>query len=429
MMKNNSSILLTGANGQVGYEVTRLASARGCALIALTRQQLDIGDGEAVEQIISQLRPSLVINAAAYTAVDKAEQEVEAAMRANRQGPANLAASCHKHQIPLIHLSTDYVFDGHKAGAYKEDDSVAPTGVYGQSKWEGEEEVRTRLKEHLIIRVSWVFGPHGNNFVKTMLRLAAERDELRVVADQHGCPTCATHIAEALLPLADKIKEGIDDIAWGTYHFCGLPETTWHGFAKTIIEEACNIGLLDHGIPIHPITTSDYPTPARRPQNSALDCRKIMNTFDMKLPNWQEGLTAMLKMQANVHMQIDSLDHLVLTVKDLKTTSSFYAKVLGMEVSTSDSGRMALLFGSQKINLHQHGSEFEPKAERPTPGSADVCFITSIPLAKVISHLSSCNVAVIKGPIQRSGAAGPILSIYFRDPDMNLIEVSNRISV
>ncbi|MBU4327374.1 MAG: dTDP-4-dehydrorhamnose reductase [Proteobacteria bacterium] len=292
-MKDNSSILLTGANGQVGYEVTRLAGARGCGLIALTRQQLDIGDGEAVEQIISQLRPSLVINAAAYTAVDKAEQEVEAAMRANRQGPANLAASCHNHQIPLIHLSTDYVFDGNKAGPYEEDDPVSPSGVYGRSKWEGEEEVRARLREHLILRVSWVFGPHGNNFVKTMLRLAAERDELRVVSDQRGCPTCATHIAEALLILADKISEGID-ISWGTYHYCGLPETTWHGFAKIILEEACKIGLSDHVIPIHPITTSDYPTPARRPQNSVLDCHKIMQTFDMKLPNWQEGLTTML---------------------------------------------------------------------------------------------------------------------------------------
>lgn len=292
-MKENSPILLTGAGGQVGYEVNRLASARGCGLTALTREQLDIGNGEAVEQLVSRLRPSLVINAAAYTAVDRAEQEVETAMRANRQGPANLAASCHAHRIPLIHLSTDYVFDGNKDGAYGEEDPVAPTGVYGRSKWEGEEEVRATLREHLIIRVSWVFGPHGNNFVKTMLRLAAERDELRVVSDQHGCPTSATHIAEALLTLADRISKGVD-LSWGTYHFCGMPETTWHGFAEAIINEAVGIGLLDHVIPVHPITTSDYPTPARRPQNSALDCRRIMQTFDMNPPRWQEGLTAML---------------------------------------------------------------------------------------------------------------------------------------
>jgi dTDP-4-dehydrorhamnose reductase len=292
-MKEHAPILLTGANGQVGYEVNRLAAARGCALIGLTRQQLDIGDGEALEQIVSQLHPSVIINAAAYTAVDRAEQEVEAAMRANKQGPANLATTCHAHQIPLIHLSTDYVFDGNKDGAYAEEDPVAPTGVYGRSKWEGEEEVRARLREHLIIRVSWVFGPHGNNFVKTMLRLAAERDELRVVADQHGCPTSATHIAEALLSLADRISKGVD-ISWGTYHFCGMPESTWHGFAETIINEAVGIGLLDHVIPIHPITTSDYPTPARRPQNSVLDCHKIMNTFGIKSPGWQEGLTTIL---------------------------------------------------------------------------------------------------------------------------------------
>ncbi|MCX5869454.1 MAG: dTDP-4-dehydrorhamnose reductase [Deltaproteobacteria bacterium] len=292
-MKDTFPILLTGANGQVGYELNRLAAARGCALKGLTRQQLDIGDGEAVEQIVSRLQPSLVINGAAYTAVDKAEQEVDAAMRANRQGPANLAATCQAHRIPLIHLSTDYVFDGNKSGAYHEEDPVAPTGVYGRSKWEGEEEVRARLRQHLIIRVSWVFGPHGNNFVKTMLRLAAERDELRVVADQHGCPTYATHIAETLLTLADRIREGID-VAWGTYHFCGMPETTWHGFAETIIREGLAMGLLDHVIPVHPITTSDYPTPAQRPQNSVLDCRRIIKTFDMKLPSWQEGLTTML---------------------------------------------------------------------------------------------------------------------------------------
>jgi dTDP-4-dehydrorhamnose reductase len=292
-MRDHSPILLTGAAGQVGYEVSRLAGEKGSALTALTRRQLDIGDGEAVEQIISRLQPSLVINGAAYTAVDRAEQEVEVAMRANRQGPANLAASCHKHQIPLIHLSTDYVFDGSKTGAYHEEDPVAPTGVYGLSKWEGEEEVRARLREHLIIRVSWVFGPHGNNFVRTMLRLAAERDELRVVADQRGCPTSATHIASALLTLAGRISEGAD-IPWGTYHFCGMPETTWHGFAETIVSEAVRIGLLDQAIPVLPIATSDYPTPARRPQNSVLDCRKIAAAFDMKPPSWREGLTTML---------------------------------------------------------------------------------------------------------------------------------------
>jgi len=286
-------ILLTGAGGQVGHEVKRLAGEQGRSLVGLTRAELDIADSKAVDRIFAQAQPALVINAAAYTAVDKAEQEIEAAMRANRLGPAMLAAACREHKIPLLHLSTDYVFDGNASGAYGEDDPAAPTGIYGLSKWQGEEEVRAALKEHLILRVSWVFGPHGNNFVKTMLRLAAERDELRVVADQHGCPTSATHIAKALLTIADQIGQG-GDVPWGTYHFCGSPATTWHGFAETIVREAVGMGLLVHAIPVHPITTDQYPTPARRPQNSVLDCRRIMRAFDVQAPSWQEGLTAML---------------------------------------------------------------------------------------------------------------------------------------
>ena len=286
-------ILLTGAGGQVGHEVKRLAAEQGRPLTGLTRAELDIADGKAVDRIFAQAQPALVINAAAYTAVDKAEQEIEAATRANRLGPAVLAAACRDRHIPLLHLSTDYVFDGEKDGAYGEDDPAAPTGIYGLSKWQGEEEVRAALKEHLILRVSWVFGPHGNNFVKTMLRLAAERDELRVVADQHGGPTSATHIAHALLTIVDRIGQGID-VPWGTYHFCGSPAITWHGFAETIGREALRMGLLAHAIPIHPITTDQYPTPARRPRNSVLDCRRIMRAFGVQAPPWQEGLTAML---------------------------------------------------------------------------------------------------------------------------------------
>lgn len=292
-MKQDVPILLTGANGQVGHELTWLAARQGRTLVALTRGQLDIGDAAAVNRIVTETRPALVINAAAYTAVDKAEAEPETAMRANRQGPANLAQACHDQHIPFIHLSTDYVFDGCKTGAYREDDSVAPTGIYGLSKWEGEQEVRARLQKHLIIRVSWVFGPHGNNFVKTMLRLAAEREELRVVADQHGCPTSATDIALILLKLADKITTG-ETIPWGTYHFCGTPATTWHGFAEAILAAGVQARLLPRAIPVHAITTADYPTPARRPANSVLDCHKITNAFAIQPPDWQAALTAML---------------------------------------------------------------------------------------------------------------------------------------
>jgi dTDP-4-dehydrorhamnose reductase len=292
-MKTNAPILLTGANGQVGHELTRLATHQGRNVVALTRGQLDIGDADAVNQIVAVTRPSLVINGAAYTAVDKAETEPEVAMRANRQGPANLAMACQSLEIPLIHLSTDYIFDGCKAGAYREDDTAAPTGIYGLSKWEGEQEVRARLSRHLIIRVSWVFGPHGNNFVKTMLRLAAERDELRVVADQHGCPTSATDIAHTLLNLADQ-TDNIASLDWGTYHYCGTPKTTWHGFAEAIIQEGIRLNLLERAIPVHPITTSQYPTPAKRPENSALDCSKIMQAFAIQPPDWRQGLASML---------------------------------------------------------------------------------------------------------------------------------------
>lgn len=290
---SDALILLAGAGGQVGHEVVRLAGEQGRALVGLTRSQLDIADGEAVARIFDRIRPSLVINSAAYTAVDRAEQEVHEAMRVNRLGPAVLAAACQDHHIPLIHLSTDYVFDGGKKGPYGEDDLAAPTGIYGLSKWQGEEEVRAALREHLIVRVSWVFGPHGNNFVKTMLRLASERDALRVVADQYGCPTSAVHIGQALLGLADRIGPG-EDVPWGTYHFCGMPATTWHGFAETIVREAVRIGLLGRVIPIHPITTDQYPTPARRPANSVLDCRKITRVFGVQPPCWRAGLVAML---------------------------------------------------------------------------------------------------------------------------------------
>lgn len=299
-MTLNGPILLTGAGGQVGFEINRLAAEQRVDLIGLSRQILDIGDSQAVDQTISRYRPGLVINAGAYTAVDKAEAERESAFRANRQGPAHLADACHRHQIPLIHLSTDYVFDGSKSGAYLEDDAAAPTGVYGQSKWEGEEEVRSRLPQHLIIRVSWVFGPHGHNFVKTMVRLAAERDSLQVVADQRGCPTSATDIARTLLLLAMSFDPARPDTPWGTYHYCGQPATTWHEFAEAIVQTATTMNLLNRVIPVHPIATHEYPTPAKRPANSVLDCRKIRRNLAVEQPDWHDGLRAMLSQMSSL---------------------------------------------------------------------------------------------------------------------------------
>lgn len=284
-------ILLTGANGQVGWEITRRAGNH--TILALDHAALDISNAAAVQAALTASAADLVINAAAYTAVDRAEQEPEQALTVNRNGPHHLATACAQRGIPLLHLSTDYVFDGRKAGLYTEEDASAPLGVYGRSKWAGEQAVRQTLATHLILRVSWVFGEHGNNFVKTLLRLAREREQLRVVADQQGCPTYAGAIAEVLLGLADRIATG-QPLAWGTYHYCGTPATTWHGFAETIVRLARAYEPL-RVREVVPITTADYPTPAARPVNSVLDCTRWQRTFGGALPPWQDGLAAMLR--------------------------------------------------------------------------------------------------------------------------------------
>jgi len=286
------SILVCGANGQVGWEVVRQGRAAGLDVLALARQELDIADADAVRRCFVQIAPRVVINCAAYTAVDRAEKEIEQAFAANRQGPANLAAACRRAAIPLLHLSTDYVFDGSKASPYKEDDPVAPLGVYGQSKWEGEEAVRNTLAHHIILRVSWVFGVHGHNFVKTMLRLGSERDELRVVNDQKGCPTAAADIAATLLRLATAVA-GKEAVAWGTYHYCGVPATTWYEFAKQIFATAEHI--MNRPSPrLIPIPTSEYPTPAKRPANSVLDCGKLESRFGIRAAEWSAALQSMI---------------------------------------------------------------------------------------------------------------------------------------
>ncbi len=282
------TLLVTGTNGQVGRELARRAQN----VLALDRSGLDIGDAGAVDRVLAEARPALVINAAAYTAVDRAEQEPEAALRINRDGPAYLARACERQGIPLLHISTDYVFDGQRPGAWREDDPTAPLGVYGQSKWAGEEAVRERLDRHLILRTSWVFGGHGHNFVKTMLRLGRERDELRVVADQQGCPSYAGDIADTLLALAGRIAAG--ETPWGTYHYCGAPATTWHGFACAVFTKAVELGLLSRAPRVQAITTAEYPTPARRPANSVLDCTRLA-ALGLGPRPWAEGLETVLR--------------------------------------------------------------------------------------------------------------------------------------
>ena len=288
-------LLVTGAGGQLATELVRRAGAH--QVIALARTALDITDATAVSRAVENIAPDAVVNAAAYTAVDRAESEAEIAFATNRDGPAHLAVACAAHGIPLVHVSTDYVFDGIKTGPYTEEapPGPGPLGVYGQSKAEGEAAVRATLPEHIILRASWIFSAHGNNFVKTMLRLAGERDELRVVADQQGCPTAAGDLATAILAMLPvAVAHRGREERWGTYHFCQPGATTWHEFAETIINEVRTAGAQSHA-PVRvqnivSITTADYPTPARRPANSVLDCAKLTSVFGIQPRPWRVSL-------------------------------------------------------------------------------------------------------------------------------------------
>ena len=291
-------LLVTGANGQVGWEVVRQGAA-DYQIVALTRQELDITSAESVTRVIDEHQPAVVINAAAYTAVDKAEDDVDAAYAVNRDGVSRLARACQRAGIPLFHISTDYVFDGAKPTPYSEDDETNPQGVYGKSKLAGEEAVCRFHAEHIILRTSWVFGEHGNNFVKTILRLAKERDHLSVVADQYGAPTSAASIAACLLQLCGRFEEE-GELPWGTYHFTGMPETTWHGFAEAIIGKGREMGLIDHQVEVGPITTAEYPTRAQRPVNSCLGMTKIWAKFNVMPGDWGEDLATMLIERKNV---------------------------------------------------------------------------------------------------------------------------------
>ena len=252
-------LLVPGAGGQVGRELCRIAWPPGCEIAACEHARLDITDRAAVFAAVRRERPDIVVNAAAYTAVDRAESEGAAAWAVNQAGPANLAAACREAAVPLVHLSTDYVFDGTKSGPYREDDAVAPLGVYGASKEAGERAVRAALPQHIILRAAWVYSAHGHNFVRTMLRLAGERPVLRVVADQEGSPTSAADIAAAIAAIVAQLAAG--NRRWGTYHFAGGGATTWHGFAEAIVELAAP---WRRGPPprIEAIATAQYPTPA-----------------------------------------------------------------------------------------------------------------------------------------------------------------------
>lgn len=282
------TILITGANGQLGWELVRQHRPGAADMAAFSHSELDITDPAQVADTFDRRRPSLAINAAAYTLVDKAETETERAFAVNRDGPVHLAASCARLNIPLIHISTDFVFDGQKGAPYLETDPISPVSVYGQSKAAGETEVQSRLEKHVILRTSWVYGVHGNNFVKTMIRLARERDEVRVVADQYGSPTSAADLASAIWTMTVPILQG-RETAWGTYHFCGSGVTTWYGLASAAIERADRHSILKTDRVI-PITTAEYPTPARRPPYSVLDCGRIEERFGIQPAFWEESV-------------------------------------------------------------------------------------------------------------------------------------------
>jgi len=277
-------LLITGSRGQLGTELMRLGSAHD--LLGVDQDELDITDADAVRNTVRTFAPDAVINAAAYTAVGKAESEPEVAFAVNRDGPANLAKACETAGIPLIHVSTDYVFDGCKKGLYIETDPVAPLGAYGESKWAGEESVRKYCPQHIILRTSWVFSAYGNNFVKTMLRLCVEREELGVVVDQLGKPTSAGELARVILEILPATGD-----YWGTYHIAQPEVTSWYGFAKIIFEEARRHGMALKLKQLNAITTSDYPTPAARPANSVMDCSHFEKTFGFKIRPWKESLS------------------------------------------------------------------------------------------------------------------------------------------
>jgi dTDP-4-dehydrorhamnose reductase len=287
-------VLVIGAYGMLGRDLVQCLEQSGCRVLGWDLEHIDITQPSDVRTKLYEASADVVINCAAYTAVDRAESEPELTYAVNRDGAANLADACAVRQTPLIHISTDYVFDGEADRPYREDDPANPIGVYALSKWQGEEAVRQRVQKHLIVRTAWLYGVHGHNFVKTILRLASEREELRVVADQHGCPTWSADLADALVTLARRIMADHAAVPWGTYHYCGAGETTWHGFAQAIIEEGRRWKGL-RARQVVPITTAEYPLPARRPPWSVLDCSKVAAAFGITPRPWQESVAEMLR--------------------------------------------------------------------------------------------------------------------------------------
>ena len=281
-------ILIFGRNGQVAQELARIPWPRSVELTQAGRAECDLGVPGAAERFITARRPDIIINAAAYTAVDLAEKEVEAARRLNAEAPAEIALAAAACGSKLIHLSTDYVFDGRLDRPYREDDATAPTGAYGRSKLEGERQVAARAPNSAILRTAWVYSPFGMNFVRTMLRLSETREEIGVVADQRGNPTSALDIADALIKIARRLTADASQDLRGVFHMTGAGEATWADFAEAIFAAAERHGRKP--VRVRRIATADYPTPARRPANSRLDCGKLARAYGVALPDWRASL-------------------------------------------------------------------------------------------------------------------------------------------
>lgn len=283
-----ATVLVAGNSGQVARSLAALDMA-DFRFVAVGRPELDLADRGSIERAVAAHRPAAVVNAAAYTAVDKAEGEPEAAFAINRDGSGALARIAARHGLPIVHISTDYVFPGDKDGPYEEADATGPLGVYGRSKLEGEAAVAEANPAHVVLRTAWVYSPYGANFLKTMLRLAGDRDTVRVVADQRGTPTYAPDIAAGIAAVLRTILADPAGLGWrGTFHMVAEGETTWAGFAEAIFRRSAERG--GPSARVEPITTADYPTPAKRPANSRLATARFRETFRHTLPDWQTGV-------------------------------------------------------------------------------------------------------------------------------------------
>jgi dTDP-4-dehydrorhamnose reductase len=283
-------VAVVGTQGQVARSLAERGAARGIEVVNVGRPALDLLNIDSVEATLTGVAPSLVVNAAAYTAVDQAESDEETAEQINGRAAGRIAEVAQRLGVPVIHLSTDYVFDGTLDRPYRETDPVAPVSAYGRSKLVGEQLVAAAHPDHVILRTAWVYSPFGKNFVKTMLALGATRSEIAVVADQRGCPTSALDIADAVLKIGGRLVASASPSQRGTFHLVGTGEATWAEFAQTALDHAVEFGRSP--VRVRGITTQEYPTPARRPMNSRLDTSKLSQTFGVKLPDWRESVRA-----------------------------------------------------------------------------------------------------------------------------------------